>query len=97
MKGMIRLYSKINCGLAPDIGNNYSFTEVLCSCDQAYPFVYSCSFTFHTSYKIACGQRGEAVKIAQKQINRLFCTNMYRASYQFSMACIQYTSVNRSY
>ena len=33
------------------IENRKSFTEVLSPRDQTNPFAYSCSFTFHTSYK----------------------------------------------
>ena len=33
------------------IENRKRFTEVLSPCDQTNPFAYSCSFTFHTSYK----------------------------------------------
>ena len=33
------------------IENRKSFTEVLYPRDQTNPFAYSCSFTFHTSYK----------------------------------------------
>ena len=33
------------------IENRKRFTEVLSPRDQTNPFAYSCSFTFHTSYK----------------------------------------------
>ena len=54
------------------IENRKSFTEVLSPHDQTNPFAYSCSFTFHTSYKnVMIGHRGgggggNAVKMLKK-------------------------------
>ena len=56
------------------IGNRKSFTEVLPPPppppprDQTIPFAYSCSFTFHTSYKNhMIGHGGERCQNAQKR------------------------------
>ena len=39
------------CFAIQHIENRKRFTEVLSPRDQTNPFAYSCSFTFHTSYK----------------------------------------------
>ena len=66
------------------IENRKSFTEVLSLRDQTNPFAYSCSFTFHTSYKngmFGHGGAGGAVKmlkntLLKKLIRNLFCKNL---------------------
>ena len=55
------------------IENRKSFTEVLYPCDQTNPFAYSCSFTFHTSYKNGMighggGGGGDAVKMLKNTL-----------------------------
>ena len=53
------------------IENRKSFTEVLPPTprDQTNPFAYSCSFTFHTSYKNGMiGHGGNAVKMLKNTL-----------------------------
>ena len=51
------------------IENRKSFTEVLSPRDQTNPFAYSCSFTFHTSYKNGMfGHGGNAVKMLKNSL-----------------------------
>ena len=69
-------------------------------CDQTDPLPYSCSFTLHTSFKIAwLVGGGKAVKM----LKTVYCKSnksliLYKpvVKYQVTMACIQlwYTSVN---
>ena len=65
------------------IENRKSFTEVPPPPDQTNPFAYSCSFTFHTSYKNSMfGHGGGRCQNAQKHffikklIRNLFCKNL---------------------
>ena len=75
-----------------------SFTEVLPPPppprDQTNPFAYSCSFTFHTSYKNGMiGHGGKRSQNAQKHfsIKAFKKLIMYTpvGKYQFAMACIR--------
>ena len=54
------------------IGNRKSFTKVLSPSDQTIPFAFSCSYTFHTSYRNSMigggGGGGERCQNAQKQL-----------------------------
>ena len=76
------------------MGNRKSFTEVLSPRDQTIPFAYSCSFTFHTSYKNGViGHGGERCQNAQKQliIKTYSELILYKpvGKYQFAMACFR--------
>ena len=51
------------------IENRKRFTEVLSPRDQTNPFAYSCSFTFHTSYKN--GMNGHGGNVVEMLKNTL--------------------------